>query len=246
MKHYFMGVDHREMEAARVCEFSAVSRSFGELKCHHLEHLSLREKGYFDRPWRITEEGQMYDERDGKPFSTQFSHTRFLTPILAKDMGLNGWVLFTDCDWLWQESPLELFKLADPTKTVMVVKHNYNPTVSVKMDGQKQSAYNRKLWSALTLWNLDAPYLPTREMVNHADGGFLHRFEWIPDERIGSLPEEWHWLPGDSPTTEEATGHPVVTKGIHFTLGVPLPSMTNRKATSYDFLWETERDLMSL
>lgn len=240
---YYLGVDHREMPAVYVAQNSALAYASKPLQIYYLEHLTLRRLQWFDRPWRISEDGVMYDERDGKPFSTQFAHTRFLTPILAKDAGYTGWALFTDCDWLWMDDPYKLLKYADPTKTVCVVKHNYQPSVTVKMDGQPQTQYNRKLWSALMLWNLQSNYLPTVEMVNMADGGFLHAFGWLPDDQIGEIPEEWHWCPGISPTTEKALADEANNKvspisAIHFTLGVP--GMPDRKPTPFDQFWKDE------
>lgn len=243
---YWIGVDHREPEATRVCEASARAYSKQHFPIHHIDHLDMRRKQWFDRPWRISEDGTYYDERDGKPFSTQFAHTRFLTPLLARETyGSQGWALFTDCDWLWLASPLNLLKYIDNTKTAMVVPHNFVTAATTKMDNQPQSLYNRKLWSALTLWNLASKKLPTVEMVNEADGGFLHRFGWLDDQDIGFLPESYHWLPNYSPTTDaakaaEAANKPVPIEAIHFTHGVPLPGMTQREVTPFDQFWTNE------
>jgi hypothetical protein len=240
---YFIGVDHREPDAVRVAAQSAAAYASKPLPTYYLDHLDLRQRQWFDRPWRISEEGVMYDERDGKPFTTQFAHTRFLTPLLAKEAGLKGWALFTDCDWLWLDDPWKLMQYADPTKTALVVKHNYQPNISIKMDGQPQTRYNRKLWSALTLWNLSSEKLPTFEMVNGAAGGWLHAFGWLQDSDIGEIPEAWHWCPGISPTTpaallseENNTVSPI--SGIHFTLGIP--GMPDREPTPFDGFWKDE------
>jgi len=240
---YYIGVDHREMEAFLRRANSALAYASKPLPIHQLEHLALRREQWFDRPWRISEEGVMYDERDGKPFSTQFANTRFLTPLLAKNAGYTGWALFTDCDWLWMDDPHKLMAYADPDKTVCVVKHNYQPSTAIKMDGQPQTKYNRKLWSALMLWNLSSPYLPTMEIVNNAEGGILHAFGWLPDEQIGEIPEEWHWCPGISPTTAKAVADEANNKvspisGIHFTLGIP--GMADRQPTPFDQFWKNE------
>lgn len=243
---YYIGVDHRETDATRVCEHSARAFASKPLDIHHLEHLTLRRRQMFDRPWRVGEDGIYSDERDGKPFSTQFSHTRFLTPLVALADGHQGWALFTDADWLWLEDPWKLLKEADPSKTVMVIPHNYAPGITKKMDGQPQSSYNRKLWSALMLWNLNSTKLPSYEMVNNADGGYLHRFGWLKDEDIGFLSEQWHWLPGISPTTPaalalEADNRHSPISAVHFTLGVPEDAMVNRQPTPFDNMWINER-----
>jgi hypothetical protein len=240
---YFIGVDHREQDAIRVATQSAKAYASKPLPIYYLDHLDLRQRAWFDRPWRISEEGVMYDERDGKPFTTQFAHTRFLAPLLAKASGHTGWALFTDCDWLWLADPWKILERADPTKTALVVKHDYQPTTSIKMDGQPQTRYNRKLWSALTLWNLSSEKLPTFEMVNNSAGGWLHAFGWLKDSDIGELPEEWHWCPNISPTTKaaldlEANNKVSPISAVHFTLGVP--GMPDREPTPFDDFYKNE------
>jgi len=245
---YWIGVDHREPEALAVAQYSAQSLASKPLPVHYLEHLDLRQRNYFNRPWRIAEDGGYWDERDGKPFSVQFSHTRFLTPLLARDAGYKGWALFTDCDWLWLEDPFKLLAEADTSKTVMVVPHRYMPTNSRKMDNRPQASYGRKLWSALALWNLSSPLLPPLEMVNEADGGYLHRFGWLPDEEIGFLSESWHWVSDASPTTvlgeqAEAENRPLPINAVHFTSGLPIAGMTHRAPTPFDELWHNEQKI---
>ena len=242
---YYIGVDHREPDALRVTEASARAYSSKPLEVGYLEHLDLRRRQLFDRPWRIAEDGTYWDERDGRPFSVQFSHTRFLTPLVALDEGHSGWALFTDCDWLWIDDIQKIMKEADPSKTVMVVPHNFQPEAPVKMDGQPQSRYQRKLWSAFALWNLSSKKLPTIEMVNQASGNYLHRFGWLEDKDIGFLSESWHWVPNYSPTTEaalilEEANRPVSPSGIHFTFGPPAPGMVDREPTPFDQMWINE------
>ncbi len=242
---YYIGVDHREPDALKVTESSARAYAGKDLVIQHLEHLDLRRRQLFDRPWRICEDGNMLDERDGKPFSVQFSHSRFLTPLVAKAEGHTGWSLFTDCDWLWLADIRKMLNEADPSKTVMVVPHNFAPASTTKMDNRPQVAYNRKLWSALMLWNLNSKKLPTFEMVNGADGGYLHKFGWLKDEDIGFLDEAWHWVPNYSPTTVDAIerengNRPVSPNGIHFTYGPPVAGMLNREVTPFDQLWKNE------
>jgi len=242
---YYIGVDHREPEALRVTESSVRAYASKPVEIRHLEHLDLRRRQLFDRPWRINEDGSYMDERDGRPFSVQFSHSRFLAPIVAKMDGVTDWALFTDCDWLWLDDVHKLVKEADPSKTVMVVPHNFSPTGTTKMDGQVQSRYNRKLWSALMLWNLKSTKLPTVEMVNMASGNRLHTFEWLDDSDIGFLSESWHWIPNYSPTTTkgldaEENNRPLPINGIHFTYGPPVPGMVDRQTTAFDDFWTNE------
>ncbi len=239
--HLFIGHDHREADATAVATYSAKQFSSTPLTPRLLDHMHLRRQQYFDRPWRIDEGGVMWDERDGKPFSTQFSHSRFLTPLLARDEDLSGWALFTDCDVMFLGDVNDLLKSADASKTVMVVKHNYQPKSAVKMDGQPQASYNKKLWSAVMLWNLASKKLPTIEMVNHADGSFLHSFGWLDDSDIGELDEGWHWLPGHSPTSERAIARETEGFGthinlVHFTTGIP--GMADREPTGFDGMFK--------
>lgn len=242
---YYIGVDHREPDALKVTEQSAIAYMKTPVPIGYLEHQDLRKRLLFDRPWRICEDGNMLDERDGKPFSVQFSHTRFLTPIVAKKDGHTGWALFTDCDWLFLDDINKLLLEVDEDKTVMVVPHEFVPRGTTKMDNKPQSAYPRKLWSAFMLWNLSSPKLPTIEMVNHADGGYLHGFRWLKDGDIGFLSEKWHWVPNYSPMTAEgkrleAENKPISPCGIHFTYGPPAPGMTHREPTPFDQFWRNE------
>lgn len=242
---YYIGVDHREPEALRVTESSARAYASKPLQIGYLEHIDLRRRQLFDRPWRINEDGTYMDERDGRPFSVQFSHTRFLTPIVALQDGVTDWALFTDCDWLWLTDVNRVLAFADPSKTVMVVPHNFQPTSTIKMDGQVQSRYSRKMWSAFMLWNLKSKKLPTVEMVNTASGNRLHTFEWLDDSDIGFLPESFHWLPNYSPTTAEGikaeeANRPLPIDAIHFTYGPPVPGMIHREPTAFDEFWINE------
>jgi hypothetical protein len=242
---YYIGVDHREPDALRVTEASVRAYASKPVEVKRLEHIDLRRRQLVDRPWRINEDGTYTDERDGKPFSVQFSHTRFLTPIVAKLDGVTDWALFTDCDWLWLNDIHKILQEADSSKTVMVVPHRFEPDKTVKMDGQIQSRYKRKMWSALMLWNLKSNKLPTIEMVNEASGNHLHTFGWLQDNDIGYLSERWHWIPNYSPTTEaaqaaEEQNRPIPVDAVHFTFGPPVPGMTNREPTPFDNFWTNE------
>lgn len=239
---YYIGVDHREPEALRVTESSARAYASKPLTIRHLEHLDLRRRQFFDRPWRICEDGSYLDERDGRPFSVQFSHSRFLTPVVAQSDGVTDWALFTDSDLLWIDDVHKLLREADPSKTVMVVPHNFQPGATIKMDGQKQSRYARKLWSSVMLWNLKSKKLPTFEMVNSAPGSYLHAFEWLDDSDIGFLSESWNWIPNYSPTTDrgieaETNNRPLPINAIHYTMGPPVAGMVNREPTAFDEMW---------
>jgi lipopolysaccharide biosynthesis glycosyltransferase len=147
--------------------------------------------------------------------STEFSFTRFLTPLLN---GYDGWALFIDCDMLFIESPDKLFELADDKYAVMCVKHDYIPKSTIKMDGKTQHLYPRKNWSSVMLFNCSHPSNQrlTREVVNTESGAFLHQMQWLKDEEIGELPKEWNWLVGWHKEPEDGT-----PKLLHYTEGGP-------------------------
>jgi lipopolysaccharide biosynthesis glycosyltransferase len=215
MMPVFIGWDEREDVVGRVCESSILRHANGGVILNPLQHRKLRHAGLFWREWRIGDDGQYWDDLDGKPFSTQFSHSRFLTPHLAKQTGAQ-WAMFVDCDFLFRRDVAELFALADPTKALMCVKHQQPDTGARKMDGMKQIQYPRKNWSSLMLFNLhhEANARLTPECVNAADGSWLHQFGWLSDDQIGALPGTWNHLATiDSNDVDPAS--------VHFTLGGP-------------------------
>ena len=213
----FVGHDSREEDAFRVCQFSLYDKATVPIQVHALKHRELRQLGLFSRPWKITAEGQYIDELDGKPFSTEFSHLRFIVPALADLVRMRApWALFCDCDFLWRADVGELFALANPKYAVMVVQHDHAPPQGEKMDGMAQTRYRRKNWSSLILWNLSHPLNRdlTGEKGNNETGAWLHAFEWLPDKAIGSLLPDWNWLVGHS-------ARDIDPKAVHFTEGGP-------------------------
>lgn len=189
----WIGFDPREAAAYAVCRSSIRRRLTQPLPINGLVLDDLRRAGLF---WRQQElrDGKIWDVISGAPCATEFSISRFLVPHLAE----GGWALFMDCDMLARESLARLFELRDPSKAVMVVKHDHRPTNAFKMDGQVQTSYARKNWSSLMLWNCEHPSTKklTVEMVNTLPGRDLHRFCWLEDDEIGELPVEWNWLAG--------------------------------------------------
>lgn len=236
MRHVFIGWDSREQEAYDVCAFSLRNRCESALHIMPLKHRSLRHDGLFTRPWTIAEDGQFIDNRDGKPFSTEFAFTRFLVPELAKKQDLDGWAMFVDCDFLFLNDVNRLFELVDPSKAVMVVKHHFYPPEKLKMDRMAQQQYARKNWSSLILWNIDHPANAnlTSHEVNYQPGSWLHGFGWLKDEEIGSLPHSWNVLAGSMESEE--------LNAIHYTSGGPW--MEGYENCAYHKLWTDERDLM--
>jgi len=98
------------------------------------------------------------------------------------------------------------------------VKHDYVPKETVKMDGQKQTQYPRKNWSSFMLINCGHEQVQalTPDVVNSESGLYLHRFNWLSDDVIGSLPVTWNYLEGWH--TAADCEDPIA---VHFTRGGP-------------------------
>lgn len=209
-----IGWDDREKTAYEVCKHSLEKHTRSDVQVVPLYHKELRKQGFFQRPWLTqAHDGNRIDLIDGKPFSTEFSHTRFLVPALMK---YKGWALFLDCDMLFRCDVKDIFELADDRYAVMCVKHRQNIKNQVKMDGSLQQSYYRKNWSSFMLINCGHPsnQALTRDIVNSATGGWLHGLSWLNDNEIGELPKEYNWISGTSP----GNIHPKV---IHYSEGGP-------------------------
>ncbi|UTU07851.1 hypothetical protein CcrC1_gp165 [Caulobacter phage C1] len=248
--HVFVGYDSREQAAYDVCVDSLVEHNKGDdndIVVHKLEHRDLRRRGLFTRPWRIDETGQFWDERDGRPFSTEFSHSRFLVPTLASQMGIVSPVMFVDCDFLFVEPVQNLFHevlatkpFEDGSNPLWVVKHEFSKAEEgVKMDGMVQQAYFRKLWSSLMIYDLRFPlrWFPTAGEANHHSGSHLHGFYIAPnlpmeDDVIGALDPAWNWIPGHS-------SDDIKPKAVHWSLGGPW--MDGYEDTPYAVTWRQYR-----
>ena len=202
MNNIYIGYDSREVEAFSACVNSINTNTSSPIKITPIIRKDLQERGLYTR------------EVDTMS-STEFSFTRFLVPYLAN---YEGWAIFCDCDFIFLEDIVQLFELADDRYAVMCCKHDYTPTTTTKMDGQVQQVYPRKNWSSLVLWNCNHPKNKnlTPEIVSTQTGQYLHRFTWLDDSEIGSLPIEWNWLIGWY--KEPRDGSP---KALHFTEGGP-------------------------
>lgn len=198
----FVGYDTREDIAYQVCEHS-IKRFDSNVVVTPLIQNELRQQKVY---WREVD----------KLASTEFTFTRFLIPHL---MNYKGWALFIDSDIIFLEDVNNLFALADDKYAVMCVQHDYTPKPGIKMDGQVQTVYPRKNWSSVVLWNCGHPSNEkvTVDSVNNPnfDGAYFHRFSWLKDEEIGSLPVDWNWLVG---WYDEDDGTP---RALHYTEGGP-------------------------
>lgn len=218
----YLGYDPRESDAYRVAEKS-LKRVSPWAKPQRLDADRLAAYGLLRRPTDLR--GGIYDLPSNAPASTAFHVSRFLVPHLCQ----SGWALFADCDVVFLCDVAELFALADPTKAVMVVKHE-QAGAGMKMDGQVQSAYTRKNWSSVVLWNCDhaANRRLSLQDVNERPGRDLHRFYWLHDSEIGELGEDWNWL-------VNVTAPPVSPRIAHFTLGGPW--LKDWPGAEHDGLW---------
>jgi lipopolysaccharide biosynthesis glycosyltransferase len=216
----FIGWDPREDIAYQVAKHSLLRRS------NNIEVIPLKQQELRDQ--------QQYWRQADPLSSTEFTFTRFLVPKL---MNYKGWALFCDCDIIFLEDVNKLFDQADDKYAVMVAKHEYTPTATTKMDGQKQSVYPRKNWSSVMLWNCGHPANAriTSSRVNdpHTTGKYLHRFEWLDDAEIGEISHEWNWLVDWY--KEPVDGSP---KALHYTEGGPW--FENYRFCEYHDLWKKE------
>lgn len=237
----YCGWDSREGIASDVLCHSIIRHTKHPIKFTYLKHRELRKSGLFKRPWIIEgESGEFRDLLDDKPFSTEFSHTRFLIPELQK---FNGWALFLDADMIFQDDILNLFKFINPVYAVMCVKHNQDVGGNQsKMDGRAQQKYFRKNWSSFVLWNCShqGNKRLTKEKVTYMPGRDLHSFSWLPDHEVGSLPTHYNFISGIS-TIPKINGVPLKDKPsvIHYTEGGPW--FEECKNVPYADLWDKER-----
>ena len=218
----FIGWDSREDIAYQVCKYSIQARTEAKVEIIPLMINDLKKRGFYTRT--------------ADPLSsTEFTFTRFFVPFLND---YQGWALFCDCDFLFQSDIKNLFKLTEGNddKAVMVVKHDYEPTERIKMDGKVQHQYPRKNWSSLILWNCSHPKNVHLDLnvLNSMSGAYLHRFLWLLDEEIGEIPLEWNWLVNWYKEPED--GRP---KALHYTEGGPW--FSNYMKTEYGAQWLQEK-----
>ena len=215
MNTVYIGYDPKEDTAYEVLKFTIERISGKNIRVVPLRKDLLELTGMYRRKSELIK-GQPYDIIDGRPFSTEFSFSRFLVPALNL---YEGKALFMDSDMYLRADVNELFEMCDMDYyPVWCVHHDYNPKNKTKMDGKEQHQYNRKNWSSLIMFNCghSENRKLTPEVVNTQTGRWLHGFGWLPDKEadIGRIPEEWNWLDGHSPEDMDA-------KNVHFTTGGP-------------------------
>lgn len=146
--------------------------------------------------------------------STTFSKIRFHIPELC---GYRGWALWADgSDMLCRADIRELWKLRESDYDLMVCPHEYRTKYSTKFLGQPNENYPRKNQSSLMLINCGNAVWrrPSYQKLLEGPAGPLHRFEFLDDDRIGSLPLDWNWLVSEYQYNPDA-------KLVHWTIGLP-------------------------
>ena len=227
----FIGYDPAEIAAYEVAEKTLLKYASCPVSITPLNLVNLRSAGLL---WRLvdTREGRAYDLTSNAPQATEFAVSRFLVPLLAQ----SGSALFVDCDMVFQEDVRVLFEeLFDPTYAVQVVKHQHDPTRSVKMINKPQTRYHRKNWSSVMLFNCDHPGNRRLSVntVNTVPGRDLHSFFWLSDVEIGELPQGWNWLVDEQPKPDKVCI-------AHYTNGGPwFSEWTPRES---DDLWLKEKN----
>jgi hypothetical protein len=218
MIRIFIGFDARESVACSVLAYSIMRRSsvpvtVSPIALSQLSSILTRER----HPLQ----------------STDFSFSRFLTPYLSD---FEGWSIFMDCDMLMRGDIAELWKMRDARYAVQVVKHNHRPKETTKFLGATQTAYDKKNWSSVMLFNNARCRSLTPDYVNSASGLELHQFKWLEnDDLIGEIPGGWNHLVGYDPPNEAASL-------VHFTIGGPY--FAPYAHCEYAEAWRSEREAM--
>ena len=186
----YLGYDPAEHEAAEVCAASIRRVTNGEIEPVFLRQDRLRAAGLYTRVEDAR--GQRYDFASQSTCSTEFSNSRFLTPILAQ----SGWALFVDCDTVFYEDPRLM--LDDTDDALYCVHHNHVGAEASKMGGMAQTSYPRKNQSSVMLFNCDHPANRRLSLwdVNNRPGRDLHAFYWLNYDEIGFLDPKWNQLVG--------------------------------------------------
>lgn len=224
----WVGWEPREEDAFRVCVRSIMDNLSEPIEIFGLRLDVLQNRGLYQRPMWTKHDGGMVDTISDAPMSTEFAISRFFIPHICA----GGLALFMDCDMLVRHDLVQLFNEADPSKAVEVVQHEYRPGETTKMDGQVQTAYARKNWSSVMLWNLEhtAHLRLNLHKLNQWAGRALHGLHWLYDSEIGALDPAWNHLVGVNPPRDDA-------RIVHFTLG--LPRMPGYEGCEYAEEWRT-------
>ena len=101
----YIGYDPREDVAYEVLKFTIERIAVDNVRVVPIRKDLVERMGIYTRKYDVVD-GQSIDRIDGKPFSSDFSFTRFLVPALNM---YEGWALYMDCDMF--TSPLVVLGL---------------------------------------------------------------------------------------------------------------------------------------
>lgn len=150
------------------------------------------------------------ERRDG---STDFTYSRF---DVAAMCGYRGRAVWADGDMLCRSDIAELVDLLPLGADVAVVQHEYLTKHRVKFLGARNDDYPCKNWSSLMV--IECGQSSWRNLTDEDKrkygGTGLHRFAFMPAERVAKLPQEWNHLVGEYDPNPAA-------KLAHFTIGLP-------------------------
>ena len=200
----FIGRDKREDIAWHVLAHSLITRSSIPLALTAVGNDTVH-------PW-------LWWRERGEKDSTDFSNARFIVPAL---MNFGGWAIFMDCDMVCLGDIADLWAQRDDRYAVMVVKHQHTPAEQTKFLGATQSAYQRKNWSSLMMFNCshNACWELLPNYVNTAHGLDLHGFKWCKDKEIGEIKGLWNVLVAQGYQHPEPVLDKNDIKLLHYTLG---------------------------
>jgi lipopolysaccharide biosynthesis glycosyltransferase len=217
----YIGYDESQDIAYNVCDFSIRKHSSIDIDINKINNKTI----------------DGYDRENDPLASTPFTYARFYIPFIND---YKGFSIFCDGDFLFIDDVKKLINLFDPNYAVQVVKHDYTPSNTIKMNNKVQTIYPRKNWSSLILWNNEHPKNKQLdlELLNKSTGSFLHQFKWLDNKEIGEIPYEWNWLVGWYNETQYNK-----PRALHFTEGGP---WLKKHDNTYDDLWISYKEKYNL
>ena len=130
----YVGYDPKEEIAYEILKWNLERIAKNPVNVFPFRKDILEKIGMYNREYTDIK-GQKIDRIDGKPFSSDFSFSRFLVPALNM---YQGWALYMDCDMYPRSDICELFEeYNDPFHPLYCVKHEYIPENSMKRSRQR-------------------------------------------------------------------------------------------------------------
>src|SRR5262245_15237381 len=152
MNNVYMGFDRREVLAYEVAKSSILRRCSTPIEIVPLKLNDPPVSRLLTSPV-AHRDGKMWCQISQAPLATEFAVSRFVVPFFH----CSRLALFVDCDIVCLADVTNRFALAEDRYAVQVVGHDHRPRDATKMDGQVQTAYARKNWSSVVLWNCGHP-----------------------------------------------------------------------------------------